>query len=509
MTGRFYILLLAMLIVGEASAQTARWAVRPIYDDIDLYAVDLFRYHGNGKVGLVDNMGQAIMPIDVDSITVMTEGCALALLRKGARWAIAGIVVQDGLIYTPIEGEYYATRYSFFSEGMLCVADRSGKKGFLNVHGSQAIACQFFEARPFRDGWACVEPKERQVIYINSQYDTNGRRPLTIDFHYGQITFGTTFDNGRALVGYNTDFVFINSKGQKVANYKYNGRLSVNKEDYTLNSGTTADKQSSAIDSGTVNGDITVYWMNNLCGYSIKGKQMLPVQFDKAQPFVNGYAKVTWHGRVGLLKLVGGSFSASLDRKVIEILRDSAIAECNYDFTVPATLDHSSLKVRFDMGDGVMIDANPANVTGNRYRLAFAPIIRSGVDTCRVRAEVYSDNLLVMRDTRPIAVTYPISLNIDKLDVATKRAEENDIQTVYSVIRNLSAMPVTVSITLSATAKGSTSTEKVTIASGDRYRINLALVVKNEEKVDFTVALEVDGKPHSSITKTVVLIPFY
>ena len=58
-----------------------------------------------------------------------------------------------------------------FSEGLVAVADRQGRYGFLDADGKQAIACRWAYAQPFSEGLAAVEDMSGRYGFIDRNGD--------------------------------------------------------------------------------------------------------------------------------------------------------------------------------------------------------------------------------------------------------------------------------------------------------------------------------------------------
>lgn len=502
-----FLFFLSLLMGLESYSQTANWVLSPTYDNINYYSSGVFKYYKNGKVGLIDVLGRNILKMEVDSITNPTEGYSLALVKESGGWVVSGIIGNEGSSYTPVGNKLYLTRYPFFSEGKLCVMDKNKKKGYIDTSGEVVVKCQFIEARPFREGWASVEVKQNEVIYINEKYDTNGKRPLTVDFHDGNVTFGTTFRNGKALIACYSDFAFIDRSGKIIEKYRYKSgdKLPISSMDYSFvgkneRPDISADNSSQMVKDANVN----CFQEEGLWGYSSGGQLILPAQFDEAQPFVNGYAKVKSGGRVGLLRLVDGSINVSIDKSRIEVLRGEDIPECRLTLSVPSGFDDSSIRVILDKGDGIL-----SNMGSER---AFTPVFTNGVDKCAIRYSVYSDNLKLIQEEKTIDIIYPTRLMITSLKTTQDRADENDRQEVYAEIFNDSAIPVTVSVVLTIPAKLNNHKDErgdITIPAGEIGRISTTLTVKNSEAVPSIVSVNIDGKTYAEDNKTINLRTFY
>ena len=155
------VLLFALLLFIECGiAQTIKWMVAPEYVSITHYSNDIFKcIDQNGRMQLVDWDGKTLnIPANADAITDYSDGVALVL--QGSK--ILGFLPEvKPHTFQPLNGEYYATKYSFFSEGYVAVAKGSadGKRGYLDSKGNLVLDCKYSEAMPVRKGWALVMEK--------------------------------------------------------------------------------------------------------------------------------------------------------------------------------------------------------------------------------------------------------------------------------------------------------------------------------------------------------------
>ena len=184
--------IIPLLLSYHAQSQIVKWCIHPEYDEITYFGDDLFKcVSRTGKVQLYDRDGEKLLHnVDADSITDFAEGYAVALNGK----KILGFLTQTGGHgFYPVSGEYMITKYPFFSEGLLVVADGKGKMGYMNVQGDLAIPCKYLEARPFKQGWASVDMAKKKVYYINFQGKTGNPvalplRPVVGNAIYDYIT---------------------------------------------------------------------------------------------------------------------------------------------------------------------------------------------------------------------------------------------------------------------------------------------------------------------------------
>ena len=120
-------------ICNLLTAQTVQWSVKPTYSSLEEYVGKLYKYHENGKVGLVDISGKVLVEAKYDSITRFIDYYALAY----SNGMLKGIINQNTLKLVEVPDGYFPSKsYSFFSEGKLVVYDTSRKYGYMQTDGS-------------------------------------------------------------------------------------------------------------------------------------------------------------------------------------------------------------------------------------------------------------------------------------------------------------------------------------------------------------------------------------
>lgn len=142
--------------------------IKPMYDEVGDFQNGFARVIIGPFVGIIDTLGNIIVPIKYDYIWNFECQCdGLTRVRvKGKN----GFINNKGI--EVIETKYYAVGY--VSEGLINVAIQdSGKSkwGFINLKGETVIPFKYDYAYDFRNGRASVE--------LNGEYfsiDKNGNR---------------------------------------------------------------------------------------------------------------------------------------------------------------------------------------------------------------------------------------------------------------------------------------------------------------------------------------------
>ena len=215
----FSIVIIFLFSTLTMSGQTVKWLMQPDYDSICYYSKDIFKCSKDNKIQLIDLSGKPLLAMDADSVTDFAEGFALVLNKKGADFQLKGYLDEEHHDFIAVNGNFLTTYYSHFSEGLLAVADEKGRQGYLDTRGHVSIPCNLKKARPFVQGWACVESMKEGTVFIDKEGSY-----MIVQFHLGKLSIATNFnEKGEALVGYTengqNDFAVINTSGKTIRNY--------------------------------------------------------------------------------------------------------------------------------------------------------------------------------------------------------------------------------------------------------------------------------------------------
>ncbi|RBL88143.1 WG repeat-containing protein [Chitinophaga flava] len=117
------------------------------------------RVEACGKMGLIDRNGDWVIPSVYDEIGNMSDD-RIAVMRNG-NWGFADksgrIIINPGVADPPgaVQKEASFDYVSNFSEG-LAVVKVNGKYGYIDINGHWFIKPTLKNARPFKNGFACV-----------------------------------------------------------------------------------------------------------------------------------------------------------------------------------------------------------------------------------------------------------------------------------------------------------------------------------------------------------------
>jgi hypothetical protein len=520
----FLTLILMALTAMPVGATTVKWLAQPEYDAISYYSNDIFKCKKDGKYQLIDLDGKSLLPFMADSITDFCEGYALVLdfldekdhakkTNNFISMEIKGYLSEKDHRFIRVDGNFRTIFYSYFSEGLLAVADSKGKLGYLDTNGNLFIRCHYKSARPFIKGWASVMPdsKKKEVTYYIDKYEN----PLRVQFHDGVLHQASSFnENGEALVSYENDFAVINTKGNFVKNFYVgdNNTNPIRRHDFAFDE-SGIDVAPSINEKPNFTSEIFAIKANKLFGYKMRSDTILKPQLSYAGKFADDCAIAARDGKFGILTLVDGSFSSNIDNTTISFT-ESETAKANYSLTIPQGLDDSRLTVKFDNGNGKLKTLG----MGEYHYYTFTPQVTGADKSCIIRAEVSMDGLILWEDKITLGVQTVKPVEVSSLEVTyprrtSERADSNDRLSVRSMITNADEpVDATVSFTTSPLIGKNRIVSKTefdaSLDSGQKKTFSITFEVKEKEDVWVTVTIK-DGEQELTHKKAkVTLIPF-
>lgn len=508
-----FVVVIILFSAFTMSAQTVKWLSQPNYDTISYYSKDIFKCSKNNKIQLVDISGKWLLPSDSDSITDFTEGLALVLNKKGDDFQIIGYLTEESHDIIEVNGNFFATYYSHFSEGLLAVADEKGNQGYLNTEGVNTIPCKFLKTRPFVHGWACVEDKKERTVFIDKEGSY-----LIVQFHYGDLSIGTNFnEKGEALVGYTknaqSDFAIINTSGRIIRTYTNRKGKPYRDYDFAFNEG-VPDVSPRHNETPVFNANDSVYFSNGLYGYKNNDQEIIaPAQFSYAGLFADDCAIVALADGYGIIALVEGDFSSSIENSDI-LIRSNKIMEFHYTLNIPETLDPKLLQVRFDNGDGIL---KSIQLEQNTY--TFTPHVGKNAKTCEIRIEVGMEGLLLWEETiiKKVNRTPVASFDFTAPSKAVEYAGSDNHLKVSTTVTNKSDTPQKVSVTFASpvfqsgsknSLASDLSSQEATLSAGEKKEFFIIFKVNERETVKTSVTLKVGQQTIGTKSSNVELKPF-
>lgn len=365
-------------------AQTVQWSVRP--DNMNNRQI-VFR--SGFKVGLRDLNGKQVLDAQYDSITPFRGGYAIALQNVGRRGQIKAIIREGDFDVTEVAEELYANKYSYFSEGKMCVSNAYRQQGFLSTDGNIVIPCQYKTVHPFFEGLASVtyqsDNGKENVYYINESMNE-----ISVEPGYGEVIFGSSFVNGQAVVyTINRKGYVINRRGRNLGRYRATVeeayRDARKSQTYALSEFSKPLEQEQVVELPADQGYL-VYEEGGNYGYkTTDGRIVAPAQFQKAEPFKGGYANVTLDGKEGVIRLIeNGSFSGMIEKNKFRVGSNGLVEAVHYQLTVPEELKDANIVLRvFDAKGAEQKNVVALNTSGTTRTFDFYPVVEKGLQNGR------------------------------------------------------------------------------------------------------------------------------
>ena len=507
-----FIAIIFLFFTLTMSGQTVKWLMQPDYDSISYYSQDIFKCLKDNKIHLIDLSGKPLLAQDADSVTDFTEGYALVLNKKGADFQLKGYLDEESHDFIAVNGNYYTTSYSHFSEGLLAVADEKGHQGYLDTRGHVSIPCTLKKARPFVQGWACVESMKEGTVFIDKEGSY-----MIVQFHLGKLSIATNFnEKGEALVGYTkngqNDFAVINTSGKTIRNYTNRKGKPYRDYDFAFNEG-VPDIIPKHNETPIFDSNISVFSSHGLYGYKNNSQDILVLpQFSHAGRFYDNCAIVAHNGRYGVVTLAKGKITSTIEDSDITI-KGNKTTEFHYTLNLPETTNPNHLQVRFDDGDGVL---KPIQLQQNTY--AFIPNVDKNANTCTFRAEVEMDGLKLWEETitKKINRVVTATLEFSAPFKATEYAGADNSLRVKTIVNNKTDAPVKVSVhfalTFQSGSKNSLSSDlspkEATLSPGEKKEFSITFKVNERETVKTSVTVKADQQSIGTKTSSIVLKPF-
>lgn len=506
-------MILGLFNALSVSATTAKWLVSPQYDTISYYSNDLFKCTKNGKIQIVDLLGNQLLPSEADSITDFSEGYALVLDREGQNLRIKGLFTEErGHRFIPVKGKYYASFYSHFSEGYVVVSDSTKRFGYLDVYAVLVLYCQYLKARPFVKGWASVEVASGETKYIDKQ----GKFLTIRGFHFGVLSQGTSFnEKGEALVCHTKtdgqkDFAVINTKGRVDRKFSRTDKDPIREYDFAF------DEEGRGFipvvnARPSFDSTIVVFSSNGLYGYEKEEQTILPPQFAYAGNCADDCAIVALDGKYGIIVFVDGSFYASFDSQYIT-LRSGKPMQLRLTLDIPENINQDSLYVKLDNGSGELLHV----VLDEDNSFTFLPRLNKKSKNCTIRIEVSTERLLLWEQTIEKTIDNKSILDFGAPAKTSEYANADNLLTVKSTVSNNSDTSVKVSVAFATPAFNEGSKNSVvsdlsfeeTLAPAEKKEFILTFRVENLETIKLKMTVKANQRLVGSKSANIVLKPF-
>lgn len=348
---------LCNVLTGES--QTVYWIVKPAtYNEITYVAPNTYKVVKNGKIGLINAVGEVLAEPVNDEMTGFYDNKALLLTSDGSGSKISGCLTAGGTYYKFSNDYYTLNGQAFYSNGLISVGNKDSKLGYVDEKGNPVLGFdeRFDKIKPFVEGYAAV--------FLKKKYSLINKQGQAVRFAFdgvAELYGGTNVCNGLAYVWdtngkfytYNVERGGLCKKVKAPANissidflYRFSSISGLGKQPAFTTQNAPADSDP---DFPTVtNGD-------NSKGYSYAGKTIVPQQFSDAGPFLSGAAIVAKGGRYGLLGFMAEEgFAANTTEPVIRV-RDNQTASCNIMLQVPAVWKSKNIEVKVSDDEGNLL----------------------------------------------------------------------------------------------------------------------------------------------------------
>mgnify|MGYP000224625550 CR=1 FL=1 len=502
-------LICGLCFVLQAKAQSAKWIIKPYYDSVVRYADGIYKVSSGNKVGVINSDGEVVVSVSADSITAMSEDCALVLNRtEDGDYQLTNILHRDGKA-TPITEEYYVKAYPFFSEGRLPVYNKRKKYGYMDSNGKLVISCAYSSAYPFSEGWAAVG-KGKGLLGIGvdliktgkekfSYIDKDGKA-LSLQADLKDITMGTSFKNGEALVVTKDGrYCFIDTSG-RVIRTDNNVTLSFDKK-HAL--GSEDDFEVFDAIADVVYDGPSTFVQDGLYGYKSGARVILPCQFNEAMPFSKGYAIAAKGQKFGVLKLTRSAFGCRASKGTLAT-SGSDMESIDYIVTVPEEWRKTSLELSC-IGNETQTCARPGDSSSTRV---FSFIRTKGSYNLQLEGE----NLIVWNDKMGNVGNLPSSSsasgNIVNISISPSVAKANarDNASIKVTFTNNTSEVKEFSVNISGSRLVPVSKNlKLSPGQSQALYASFTKVLKKEYRT-VTVSTSLDTK---KTTKRIQLLPFF
>ena len=446
------IALLAFIALPHlAMSQTAIWEMKPVdCSSLSRIAPGLYQMEANGKKGVVDNKGNAIVKTECTDITPFYEGKALLVSKENGKNRVLGYLTAKGkhVLFTK---PYFAINgQDFYSDGMLTVEDEEGRKGYLDGKGNEIeeIFSEGYDMiKHFCEGYAAVF-KNRKYYLI----DKSGQSEHIV-IGVGEVKGGTNVFQGEAYVFDEKGTVYVYNVNTKIQCEKSKRKFKKgnNEDDYLFRFTTVSGMGKEIPYDETPKGKmgLTPIQEGGKFGYRTEETTILPPQFDFATTFEDGMAVVAKNGQYGILKWVDqvDPLSVQVEKSHLSYYAGSPV-ECGFNVNVSNAWQGGKLQVDVSCG-GLPI---PAISSGAGYAFKYVP--KSKEQTFDV--EIAADGLTLCHlsisytfEKRHRNFTFSFSPSSGNIS-----ANENGLAEISITVTNPNNEHVKSKVTINAQGKG-------------------------------------------------------
>lgn len=258
------------------------------------YAMDIYCFQKNEKVGFYDNKGKLIIPFVYDELGSIQFGEKRIRVKKNGKWGVIDFKGNENGAFKYDEIDIYFDGLARFSQ--------NGKVGYLNLKGAEQLPPKYDEGDWFTEGLCFVGNKDKDGVLKYALIDKKGQNITAFIFD----DFLNLYDNGYSMVKSQDKFGIIDLKGKFILPVIYDSseidpEFYVNDELYVLLKTKDLlqlyDKKGKAIfqtnydemdevEIDVIRGVVQVK-RNNQVGFVQlnDGREIIPCQFSRISPF--------------------------------------------------------------------------------------------------------------------------------------------------------------------------------------------------------------------------------
>lgn len=213
-----FVILLAVAILYACSSKPKEKTDKEIFEGIlndprvnskevgEREGIRYFQYMENGKTGFRDLDGKIVIKAIYESAEMFSEG--YSAVEVDSKW---GLIDENGKYIIEPQFEYLGSVHS-----RLASYRANDKYGFVDIKGQERIKPQFDWVDEFSEGLCVVRNDNGKLGSGENGYiDTTGK--LVMDFKF---KYAGKFENGKAKVQIDKDFVLIDKAGNIIADTK-------------------------------------------------------------------------------------------------------------------------------------------------------------------------------------------------------------------------------------------------------------------------------------------------
>lgn len=285
------------------------------YDYVNGYSVVEKLENSVVRAGVIDKNGKVVIPFDYRTVTDFREGNFYAVTPEGQ----VKLLNTQGQIVDSID-YYYNARIMPYFRNIAMLDNYDGTSEVFDMKGNHIT-----ELSPETIDAACDSNDSNQIMSIekdNKYGFVNGKGELITDVKYSWISDNfyfrerngiirvATADEGKGLKMKNGKFGFINKEGKEVVPCKYGYACFygfINGVARVADGGSFTDPDDLMPGySEEMNGHLTDLYTGGKWGYiDTSGREIVPLKYDKTEPFVNYMGRVRLGSKYGLVNQQG------------------------------------------------------------------------------------------------------------------------------------------------------------------------------------------------------------